>query len=1522
MSKHPQKSEKSQPSAVGNSEKDAETVLVGQGDTEMDFEALLAEARDEKHSTAETELECQALTSRLRNLDEVRLLADQVSTDPPSSENRKIGSLELLERIGRGGMGEVWRARHTKLGKIQAVKLLHAHRANEPQLTARFQKEMEVIGRLEHPNIVTAQHADEEDGISYLVMDYIEGETLSDLTKRYHAEEESVPIGLACELVRQAALGLHYAHGRGVVHRDVKPGNMMVDGHGIVRILDLGLARIASAESGFSEGEDLTAESQVLGTPDYMAPEQFRNSKGVDARCDVYALGATLYYLLTGQTCFPCDQSTSLMDKAVRILSESPPNVREIRREVPEELSDLITRCLAKTPEERPSSAEELVQALEQWARVSPDETISESTVSESPSPVTSSAGVFDGRSSLRRRLLLCGGLLLPILLLGGLIYKLQLPDGGELLVELHDPRAQLQIVAVQEDKSKTLTFEQNGEGAFQLTTGPWQLSLSGLDADQFELSEQSIVIAKGDTKRVTITVRSPEAVAADKTKQSQSAVAKSAPDLPRNKTTPREVSSEIDWAPQDASGNLSGIVQQPARLSPGFETGMHLIRTPIGISDQWSAARFHFDVAPDGQSWAYSTGKEILIRDLATNEVQAIAVGANRVNWNNVAFSPDGTLFATIDATHGSTGIQIRDRSGRLKASWDYVQTFDISPWRPCQMKWMPDGEHLLVWNSHAAVVFRSDGHPVHRIQYDQQEFEYPVGWHSHFAFNPTCAPGCWTVAVHPDSTEVWFVFGNGTIQNWDLERNMMTEVTRFKPSSSSSTGVKWNTDGERLLVWCSGGEDGSKPIAQILSRQGEVLQSASRDRWGLADWSPDGRSIVTDKGQILDENLKLLKELDLEEPEDSPFSGAARIPFWKTPSQVVFVYGDDARMDRSGIVRRLRLSGAEVPTPYSPQPLGVVGATFTPKGSLATVHQSNRGKAEVFEWTATGDAVRSLTPDSINIFEGAGEECWSQAGTRLTFVGPAQKSRLVPGDAAVEIRGEVAANEYPFALVISPNQKYVSYSKISTGELIVEDAQGAIVGRFAGGGYHCSSHWSPDSRWLVWRSQEETGGWLNIVDMSTDNLQPQRVPVSPEFTSGSLAISPDSRFLAYLTNTESEGKTSLTLVVRNLAKEEQTSETVQWNRHHSLDPIWSQNSTHVFAGQMFSVSENGRMTPVADMNILNQMCLACFRNDESIVVSGTEQTAEGLCQLQVVGKEGIQSSRSIASQILVEQRTPVPRQDDRMLVRLAFDQYSVPHTFAVMDIMSCEIDWNGIVFDDGETLTLSAGGRIIDGPEDIDRYVVHSVRYAGGRTIPVTRSELMERVAKPNDQKAMQWVIDHGARVRFRDQDQYVVTTDETTLSAAATVTAVDLSGCQELSSDELTHLSEFSDLQALNLANTSLTRFPTVGGLSQLRSLNLKGVPLTSAAGVESCQGLEELDISDTQIDSKSASVILGLKQLKRLNLSNTNIDRFTLQELATLKNLQELYLAGVKVSATDIAALQQALPSCNVDTQPQQ
>lgn len=265
-----------------------------------------------------------------------------------------VGDYVVIDRIAIGGMGQVFKARRRRMKRLVAIKVIGKEALRSPEAVQRFRREVEASARLVHPNIVTAFDAGEDRGTHYLVMEYVDGRDLATTL----ALEGRLPVERALDYIIQAARGLAYAHAQGVVHRDIKPGNLLVDREGTVKILDMGLARLA--EGG--EEEQLTRTGQVMGTVNYMAPEQGYDTHEADARSDIYSLGCTLYRLLAGEDAF---DGETMVDKLLAHRRQSIPSLAARRTDVPAALDDVFRKMVAKQAEDRYQTVEDLIAALE-----------------------------------------------------------------------------------------------------------------------------------------------------------------------------------------------------------------------------------------------------------------------------------------------------------------------------------------------------------------------------------------------------------------------------------------------------------------------------------------------------------------------------------------------------------------------------------------------------------------------------------------------------------------------------------------------------------------------------------------------------------------------------------------------------------------------------------------------------------------------------------------------------------------------------------------------------------------------------------------------------------------------------------------------------------------------------------------------------------------------------------------------------------------------------------------------------
>src|SRR5579871_5047718 len=332
------------------------------------------------------------------------------SAQPP----RTLGPYQIVDEVAHGGMATVYRALQPNLGRYVALKVLSAELSRDPDFVARFQHEARVAARLEHPNIVPIYDIGQADDAFYIAMRLVPGRSLADII----TTDGPLPLDRTRQLLSQVAGALDYAHRQGVVHRDVKPSNMLVEDNDHLSLADFGIARATDASR-------VTRFGMLVGTPRFMAPEQVQGLD-IDYRADLYSLGVVAYLMLTGQAPFEADSVVSLLHKHVY---EAPPSARSLRPELPDNVDAALNRMLAKQPGERYPSAFAFVTALH--AQRTPDVTVdgpihprpASPSIAE-PAPTPSSAADARGRSSAPWPVIVGGVLLLSIVALAAVVLR------------------------------------------------------------------------------------------------------------------------------------------------------------------------------------------------------------------------------------------------------------------------------------------------------------------------------------------------------------------------------------------------------------------------------------------------------------------------------------------------------------------------------------------------------------------------------------------------------------------------------------------------------------------------------------------------------------------------------------------------------------------------------------------------------------------------------------------------------------------------------------------------------------------------------------------------------------------------------------------------------------------------------------------------------------------------------------------------------------------------------------------
>ncbi|WP_417395456.1 protein kinase domain-containing protein [Gimesia chilikensis] len=446
----------------------------------------------------------------------------------------RFGNYVIQDKIGSGGMGDVYLARHRRMQREVALKLLPTAMAEDQNVIRRFQREVHAAAKLSHPNIVTAHDADEVDGTHYLVMEYVSGTDLSALVK----QQGVLPVGQALDYILQAARGLEYAHQAGIIHRDIKPSNMLLDDNGTIKILDMGLARIDEVDEE-NPATALTQSGSVMGTVDYMSPEQAQSTHSADNRSDIYSLGCTLYYLLTGNSVYG---GNTVVNRILAHRDQPIPSLASANVQVPANVDAIYQKMIAKLPEDRFQSMQAVIDAIEKCDLQNPASTMStkpsdpelqkflQSQKVESSPTIVMPAGEIEAgtqdlnptsdflndtlngtafqplqrprKSNSKRGWVIAGLALAALVFLAGIVFKVETP-AGTVILEVDQPSAAGAVVSVDEEQKITINKGKNQE-PIQVTADAKTHTLK-VTKGGFETFTRQFTVKSGQTETIKV---------------------------------------------------------------------------------------------------------------------------------------------------------------------------------------------------------------------------------------------------------------------------------------------------------------------------------------------------------------------------------------------------------------------------------------------------------------------------------------------------------------------------------------------------------------------------------------------------------------------------------------------------------------------------------------------------------------------------------------------------------------------------------------------------------------------------------------------------------------------------------------------------------------------------------------------------------------------------------------------------------------------------------------------------------
>lgn len=732
-----------------------------------------------------------------------------------------LGPYLLLERIGEGLTGEVFKARHLRMDtRMVALKVIRKELLQDPDAVRRFYKEIEAAGRLSHPNVIHPYDAGPVGPTHFLAMEYVEGINLGRLVK----DSGPLPVAQACDFVRQVALGLQCIQEHGLVHRDIKPSNLVVSGgvarnenadatqhspHQTVKILDLGLARVWSVAADSSS--TLTRAGAFLGTPDFMAPEQALDPHAVDVRSDLYSLGCTFYYLLSGQPPFP---GGTLIQKADRHRWEEPPPIEQFQPQLPAEVASLLRRLLAKQPEQRPQTPAEVAADLAPWSSGSTTEVDWGTRASRSaPTDLSSNTQVLLTPSSARaaapalasrKRLALLGAA--AVLAVCGVAWWLTFGQPGAVTPD----------VASNSDSA----------AAAESLLDPAQIAVDERYARQPQ-ELLAVLRLPEPTGQVRMLEFSPDSKwligLRDNDVLVWNLTSRSAPTTLHGRAGPILF---VQFSGD--SRRLMSVSGLPDRATClwDLETGKELHRVGGGRAAAYS---------PDGRHYAIESGRALAIHEIATNREVRRLEGHNTGIWS-VAYSLDGKHILTgagvVKMQQGKPLSE--DCTARLwdAASGKELVSFGPHPGPVVAVGFCREGRRILTGTV-------SDAAPLTLWLWDVAAIDRPLVQHrERMVYSPS---GRWWFVPHPNK-------GHEVIDVTAIGPNQPQIVLAEYPPGPSSAGfaaddktmASVHGDG-RVIFW-----------DPATGRRRHVFDLPAPGRTG--NFSPDGRYFAasTDKGRV----------------------------------------------------------------------------------------------------------------------------------------------------------------------------------------------------------------------------------------------------------------------------------------------------------------------------------------------------------------------------------------------------------------------------------------------------------------------------------------------------------------------------------------------------------------------------------------------------------------------------------------------------------------------------------------------